>query len=88
MLGYFPHSPNKVLLYCSQFKAENGVAGVGWGTDLKLFSRLCSPLSSYPSLRELMPYASSWGQPRVLLLLYPQYPHICRSSKCSLESSS
>ena len=37
MPGCFPHSPNKVPLYCSQFKAETGVVGVGWGTDLKLF---------------------------------------------------
>ena len=52
--GCFPHSPNKVPLYWSPFKAEMGVVGMGRGTDLKLFSRLCAPLSSYPSFRELM----------------------------------
>lgn len=37
---------------------------MGRGTDLKLFSRLCAPLSSYPSFRELMLCSilrSAWG---------------------------
>lgn len=55
MLGYFPHSPKSPSIP-PQFKAENGVVGVGWVQTPKLFSRLCSPLSSYLSLRELMPY--------------------------------